>query len=186
MNRISFIARLREALSGLPQSEIDEIVADYESHFAEASATGRSDEDVAAALGEPARLAKELKAEVGLKRLQEKPTPGNFLVAIGAFLGLLTLNVMFVLPILSVIFVMMLVWIIVAIALGVGGIVVFLTGLFDGFGREALAHDLAGIGLISGGIGSGALWVLVMGWLAKVFVSYARLHYQVLKPALDQ
>jgi uncharacterized membrane protein len=184
MSRTSFIARLREALSGLPKSEVDDIVADYEAHFADAAAAGRNEADVAAALGEPARLAKELKAESGLKRLEAKPTPGNFLLAFGAFLGLLTLNVMFVLPIVSVIFAVMLAWVILAIVACVGGVVLTMSTLFDGFGREAMASHLFALGLLAGGAGWGALWLLTTGWLAKIFVSYARLHYRVLKPAL--
>jgi uncharacterized membrane protein len=186
MSRTGFIARLRAALSGLPASEVDEIVADYEAHFADAIADGRSEAEVAAALGEPARLAKELKAESGLKRLEAKPTPGNFLLAIGAFLGLLTLNVMFVLPIMSVIFALMLAWVVLAIVGSVAGVVLMFSTLFDGFGREALASHLFALGLLAGGVGGGSLWVLTIGWLAQVFVSYARLHYRVLKPALAE
>lgn len=186
MSRTGFIARLRAELSGLTAAEIDEIVADYEAHFAEAAAAGRSEADVAAALGEPARLAKELKAEAGLKRLEAKPTPGNFVLAIFAFLGLLTLNVMFVLPILCVIFAITLAWAIGSIAVIVTGVALFFSGVLDGFGQDALARDLAGVGLAAGGVGAGALWLMTMSWLAKLFVSYARLHYRVLKPALDQ
>lgn len=185
MNRTSFITRLREALAGLPQSEIDDIVADYEAHFADAAEAGRSEADVSAALGEPARLAKELKAEAGLKRLEAKPTPGNFLLAIGAFLGLLTLNVMFVLPFLSVIFAVMLVWMIVAIGGVVSGLAILFGTLLDGFSREAMADHLLALGFFFGGAGLGALWLLTIQWLAKIFVSYARLHYRVLKPALN-
>ena len=67
MNRQAFIDRLRLGLSGLPAAAINEAVADYEAHFAEGAAAGRTEEEVAAALGDPARLARELRAEIGLK-----------------------------------------------------------------------------------------------------------------------
>ena len=50
MNRQAFIDRLRLGLSGLPAAAINEAVADYEAHFAEGAAAGRTEEEVAAAL----------------------------------------------------------------------------------------------------------------------------------------
>jgi len=61
MSRALFIAKLEEGLAGLPQPEIDEIVSDYAHHFAEAAAAGQSDDDIVARLGDPARLAQELR-----------------------------------------------------------------------------------------------------------------------------
>jgi len=63
MSRALFMAKLKEGLAGLPQPEIDEIVSDYEHHFAEAAAAGQSEDDVVARLGDPARLAGELRGE---------------------------------------------------------------------------------------------------------------------------
>jgi len=62
MNRNEFLARLRKGLVGLAQAAADDIVADYEAHFDEGRAAGRSEQDVAAALGNPDRIARELKA----------------------------------------------------------------------------------------------------------------------------
>ena len=47
VNREQFLAELRAALRGLDPQEIDDIVADYRAHFAEAQAAGRSEQDVA-------------------------------------------------------------------------------------------------------------------------------------------
>lgn len=67
MTRAEFITRLRRGLSGLPATTIADIVADHEAHFADALAAGRTEAEVAAALGDPGRLARELRAEAGLK-----------------------------------------------------------------------------------------------------------------------
>ncbi len=67
MNRDQFLSELRRALRGLNPQEVDDIVADYRSHFAEAQAAGRPEQEVASALGDPKRLAKELRAESGLR-----------------------------------------------------------------------------------------------------------------------
>ena len=42
MNRQAFIDRLRLGLSGLPAAALNEAVADYEAHFAEGAAAGRT------------------------------------------------------------------------------------------------------------------------------------------------
>ena len=63
MSRALFIAKLKEGLADLPQPDIDEIVSDYEFHFAEATSTGQSEDDIVARLGDPARLARELRGD---------------------------------------------------------------------------------------------------------------------------
>ena len=56
MSRALFLSRLKDGLAGLPKDELAEIMGDYESHFAEGQAAGRSDADIEAALGDPARV----------------------------------------------------------------------------------------------------------------------------------
>jgi hypothetical protein len=72
MSRALFISRIKEGLAGLPQSEIDEVVSDYEFHFAEARANGDSEDDIAARLGDPARLAREVREGAGYPALGEE------------------------------------------------------------------------------------------------------------------
>ena len=72
MSRALFISQLRQGLRGLEPDEIDDICADYESHFADAGETGRSETEIAAALGNPAQLAREWRAESGLRELAKQ------------------------------------------------------------------------------------------------------------------
>src|SRR5262249_51809468 len=65
MTKAEFLDTLRRRLSGLPAEEIDDLVGDYDTHFAEGMAAGRSEAEIAAALGDPMRLARELRAEAG-------------------------------------------------------------------------------------------------------------------------
>ena len=78
MTRAEFLTRLRRGLNGLPAETIDEIVADHEAHFVEAAAKGRADPEIAAALGNPERLAREVKAEAGLARWETEKTPSRW------------------------------------------------------------------------------------------------------------
>ncbi|MGT2438108.1 DUF1700 domain-containing protein [Bradyrhizobium betae] len=68
MSRDDFLHILADGLAGLPAAEIDDILTDYAAHFEEARASGRTEQEVAAALGDPKRLARELRAETGLRR----------------------------------------------------------------------------------------------------------------------
>src|SRR6202012_1428084 len=47
----------------------------------DAAASGRSETEISAALGNPALLAREWRAEQGLRSFEEKSSPGNFLRA---------------------------------------------------------------------------------------------------------
>ena len=100
MNRSAFLARLREGLTGLAQEDIDELISDYEAHFTEGAAARRSDDDVARALGDPNRLARELRAEAGFRKWEAKPSPSNYMAAIIALVGLIAFDFIFLLPIL--------------------------------------------------------------------------------------
>jgi uncharacterized membrane protein len=60
MTRADFIARLRRGLAGMSPEAVDDIVADYETHFADGAADGRSEDEVAEGLGDPDRLARDL------------------------------------------------------------------------------------------------------------------------------
>jgi uncharacterized membrane protein len=77
MTRADFMARLRRGLSALSANAQSEITADYEAHFSDAAAAGRSEEEAAAALGDPDRLARELRAEYGLKAWEDTAVPSS-------------------------------------------------------------------------------------------------------------
>ena len=51
-------------------------------------------------------------------------------------------------------------------------------------GNTAL-QTLTGIGLVSGGIGAGALLLLILDWVARGLIQYARLHFRLFKSAND-
>ena len=188
MSRTAFIAALREGLRGMAPASIDEVVADYEGHFTEGAAAGRSEQDIASALGDPSRLARELRAEAGLKRWETERNPSAAASAVFAVLGLGAIDIIFLLPILltvvSVIFAVLL----AVIALFVAGVALSVAGMFGalpGFDGTPLQALLAGVGLMAGSISLGALQSLIIVGLVNALVWYARLHYRLLKPAID-
>lgn len=185
MTRQAFLARLREGLRGLPTQTVTDIMADYEAHFADGAAEGRSEAEVATALGNPDRLAREIRAESSLNRWRDERSPSAAAGAVFAVLGLGAIDILVLLPILmgvaATIF-----------GLFIAVVVVFFAGAFtlaggpfmDPPGGPGVAV-LLGIGIMAGSASAGALLTIVSIALMNALVWYGRLHYRLLKPALE-
>jgi uncharacterized membrane protein len=185
VTRDAFIARLRAGLRGLPPQAITDIVSDYEAHFAEGAAAGRSEEDVAQALGDPDRLARELRAEAGLKKWEEQPNPSAAAQAVFAVLGLGAIDLLVLLPILMTVAGTLFGLFVAVMAIFIAGGVVFAAGpFFHPPGGPATAV-LIGIGMIAGASSGGAILILITTWVVNALVWYGRLHYRLLKPAIE-
>jgi uncharacterized membrane protein len=70
-------------------------------------------------------------------------------------------------------------------ALFVSGAVVFASGPFGAFPGGTSAALLAGIGLMAGATALGGILTLVWIGFINAVVWYGRLHYRLLKPALE-
>jgi uncharacterized membrane protein len=184
MTRQAFIARLRDGLRGLPPQAVADIVADYETHFADGEAAGRTEEEVAAALGDPGRLARELRAEIGLKRWEEERSPSGAAAAIFSVLGLGALDLFILLPVLMTIGGVLFALSMAAIGGLFAGGAVFAAGPFTDFPGGPAAAILGGLGVMSGATALGAVVILVTVGIVNALVWYGRLHYRLLKPAL--
>ncbi len=185
MTRSEFLDQLRRGLSGMPQATIDDIVADYDTHFADALAAGRKETDVAEALGNPARLARELRAEAGMKSWETSKSPSSASSAILGIIGLGALDILILLPIFSSLVGTLVGIFAAAIGLFIGGGVVFAGGPFMGLPGGVFGALLGGFGLMAGALAIGLLALAATIGLVNATVWYARLHYRVVKPALD-
>ncbi|OYW78484.1 MAG: hypothetical protein B7Z26_09705, partial [Asticcacaulis sp. 32-58-5] len=169
----------------LPASAIADIVADYETHFADGAAAGRSEAEVAQALGDPERLARELRTEAGMKRWEDTKTPASAMGALFALLGLGAIDILILLPL------------VMGIAGGLAGTFIGAIGAFFGGGAlfaagpwmplpgQPWAALLGGLGLMAGSVAVAALVAIFTIWFVNALVWYGRLHYRLLKPALD-
>ena len=185
MTREAFIARLRAGLKGMPSADADEIVADYEAHFSEGAAQGRQDADIAAALGDPDRLARELRAEAGVKRWETRRSPEAAVVAVFAVLGLGAIDLIFLLPVLVGLITALFGCLVAAVGVFVAGSVMFAAGPFMGAPGGPAVALLAGVGMMAGAI-SGATVITLLGvGLTNALIWYGRLHYRLLKPAIE-
>lgn len=185
MSEQAFLNRLRSGLRGLPADVVGDIVADYEAHFAEGAAAGRSEADVAAALGDPARLARELRAEATLKRWETERNPAAAASAIWAILGLGAIDVLVLLPILMSFGSSLLGVFVAALMCFAVGVFAFAVGPLVIHGAPVSAILLSGLGLMSFGTFVGAVTTIVTIGGVNGLVWYGRLHLRLIRPALE-
>ena len=186
MTRAEFLTRLRRGLNGLPPEAIDEIVADHEAHFVEAAAAGRQDPEIAAALGNPERLAREVRAEAGLSRWEAEKTPANAIAAMVALIGLASLDILFLLPLLVGVVSVLASLFIAAIGIFIGGGAAVVIGPFAAPPGGPVVAILIGIGLMALGVLMAAVTAVLTIWLVNFLVWFGRLHFRLLRPALQQ
>ncbi|KMS52791.1 membrane protein [Novosphingobium barchaimii LL02] len=184
MKRNEFIKRLKAGLKGVPQDVVDEIVADYEEHFEAGLAEGRSEEEVASALGNPGRLARELRFEAGMRNWKTEGTPSSAWSAILAFMGLATIDILILLPIVLPMLGVMFGLFVAVVACFIGGGFMLIAGPFSGFPGGALVAILAGLGTMSASVAAAALLTLVSIWIVNALMWFGRLHYRVIEPAI--
>ncbi|BBF83808.1 hypothetical protein DLM_0124 [Aquitalea magnusonii] len=124
MNQQEFISQLQEALSRLPASERQDIISDYQEYFRDGLAAGRSEADIAAGLGDPRQLARELTARHHIARWESRKSFGNLFAVVGAIAGMGLLNFLLAAPFLFYL------WMLTMAALAstgilIGGLVLF-------------------------------------------------------------
>jgi uncharacterized membrane protein len=185
MTRSEFLDTLRRRLSGLPPSEIDELVSDYAAHFADGIAAGRSEAEIAAALGDPMRLARELRAEAGFRRWESARTPANFFAVLFGFLALMAVDFIFLLPLLGGLALFTILVGFALLGLSLAGMVTLIRAFsWDHvFTSHFLSRMFGGIGLLGFGIGGSALLLLMIDYVVRLLGKFARLHYALLNRA---
>jgi uncharacterized membrane protein len=182
MTKDAFLAALRTHLRGLPPGAVNDIVSDYASHFDEGLAAGRGEADIAAALGDPARLARELRAEAGLKRWDEERSASAAAGAVLAILSLGAIDLLILLPILLVAVSLIFAFAVVAAAFVLVGVIILMVSPFALMGGGFPQALLGGMGFLSGGLSLGALMTLFGIGLTDLMIRYGRLHLRLLKP----
>lgn len=185
MTRDEFLSRLKRGLAGLPMSSAAEILTDYEAHFDDGLAAGRTEAEISAKLGDPDRLARELKAEAGIQRWHQEKNPSAAAGAVFAVLGLGALDILILLPILMGVIGTMFA-VLIAVVIGFfGGAVIMIAAPFSVAPGGIAATILAGLGVMAGSTFVGALLAISTILLVNGLVWFARLHYRLLKPALE-
>lgn len=174
MNRNEFMYSLRNTLRDFPQQEKEEIIYDYEEHFAVALQSGKTEEEVCHELGDPESIGKQYKINSSINRASSNPTAGNIIRAIIASLGLGLLNLIFVLgPFIGVASVLLALFV-SACAITFAGVfstvAIILKQIFPQFiPVYAVTPWLAGIFYAIALTCAGLLLCMLMSFLVKIF-----------------
>ena len=171
MQKDEYLRQLSRAVSSLPEPERAEILADYEEHFLIGIAEGRTETDIASALGDPRSIGKEFAALSLVRRAEESPSAGGLSRAVIATVGLGIFNLLVVfIPFVILIMILALI-LVIGFSLTCAG--PFLTGyavltlagiITIQLNSPPLATVFYGIGLTS----TGLLLIALDFWLTRI------------------
>ena len=98
MNKQAYLDALQKALAGLPPETVASTMAEYEQRFIDGMVAGRSEQEIAAELGEPRKIAMSLRASVHMDAYQQAKSPANWARMAVSFIGLAVFNLFMVIP----------------------------------------------------------------------------------------
>jgi uncharacterized membrane protein len=197
MNKKEYLDQLSKLLRKLPKEDREDIISDYQEHFAIGLEKGRTEEEISKALGNPKNVAKQIKADNLVKIAQDKPSISSIIGAILATMGLGLFNLIFVaIPVLVVA--------VIILILFVAGIIIIFTGIYwvlvpflhliipqltiptfiNSPGNDILnilVVVLSGIGLTAGGIILVVLMAYITKWFYELMIKYLKLNLKIIK-----
>ena len=178
MNRLSFLRTLHHGLAVLAPGKID-TVDDYEACFDGGEASGRCEEDVGRALGDPWRPP----GEIGLQRREDRRSLGNSAAVLSTLRGLARADLLFVLSLVFAVTLTALVFGLVICAIGIVGIDLSLSIIKWHFHPIAglPPRGLAGIKPLGASIGRGAPPMIAFNAAVRMLGNYVQPHYRPLK-----
>lgn len=193
MTKDKWLERLKKGLSGLNKDEIDDILADYNEYFYDAMEKGRTEEQVTNSLGDPIKLAKQLKADSRIKTAQANMNVKNMTKAIFAIVTLSLFNIIVMVgPIMAIVGVIF-GFAVAGVGILGGGIISFFGILI--FGSSALAGLgfaltvplalLLGLFLSSLGILLLILDFWFGRWIFNVLVKYFKFNFDIVRKSAD-
>lgn len=138
MNRNEYLSALSKLLEGIPEQDKNEILYDYSEHFRIGQENGKTEEEIAQALGDVRVIARQFKADCSVRQAETNTSAGNILRAVVAACLLGFFNLVIVLgPFLGVV------------------------GALFGFFAASIGISAGGFGLFIGSILSPVLPMLV-------------------------
>jgi len=154
-----FLKELRQELRQLEDKEIDDIIQDYEEHFAVGKKKGRSEKELVKALGKPKTIAKQILADYHVQKADKKKSAKNMTHAVLAIAGLSFLNLVFVLGPFIALWSVLLSLFVTAASLVLSGVIVFIASFLP----------LPSLGIIEPGLIS-LVAILIAGIGALLFL----------------
>ena len=171
MQKYEFLNKLDISLHALSETDRKDILSDYEEHFAIGISKGRSEEEIARALGDPKVLGREYCAISLVKHAEEKPSVGGIGRAVLATIGLGFFNLIVVLIPLVVLIALLAALLLFGFFLFCFGIIMFGCSFLDIFGILTLNLPVSPIASIFFGVASvcfGLFIILGEFWLTRI------------------
>ena len=192
MDKKTFINELRQGLKGLPKEEINDIIADYEEHFAVGKKKKRTEAAIAKSLGKPKDLAKQLKASAAIKKAETEKGTSTFLRAMLATIGLGFLNLVIVLgPFIALVAVIISLFA-TGIAISIAGLAVIIGSIIAPSVANITITELSATGGAFLGLGIacfGALFLIgtyfVSKGFGKIMLAYFKFNVHIIKGRTD-
>ena len=98
MGKHEYLEALKKAMAGLPPETAARTLAYYEQRFIDGLAAGRTEQEIAADLDEPRKIAMTLRANAHLSAFEQKKNPVNAMRMLVSFVGLAIFNLFMVIP----------------------------------------------------------------------------------------
>ncbi|WOF15658.1 DUF1700 domain-containing protein [Methanoplanus sp. FWC-SCC4] len=193
MEKYEFFEILKENLARLPVNEVQEIVSDYEEHFAFGLEAGRPEEEICEALGNPADIGKNLVAVSYIDAAERSGSLKSLFCAGVAAVGLGFFNILFALaPVVVFAGIILSIFMIGISFVLAGGIVVFFTVLPEAIPPGAtvslpfntfFANIAASVGFMAGGILITMCGIYVTRFFVRIMARYFRMNASIIKGA---
>lgn len=160
MNKKQFLEKLEKKLKGLAKEEIADILMDFNEYFDIGAERGRTTEELIASLGNPANLAKQIKAESYIKKAEEAANAANIARAVFTTIGLSFFNLVFILPVFIIIISIIAALFASAVVISAAGITATVASFFFPLYSDYLTFSVNPAALIFAFIGLGAFGIL--------------------------
>jgi uncharacterized membrane protein len=187
MNKKDFMYKLSLYLGGIPGEDRQDVISDFEEHFKEGLAEGRTEEEIAGSLGDPKSLANQFKASILVSEAEKTTSAVNIIRAVFATLGLGFLNLVFILGPFIAIAVIPVALFAIAIAITAAGITTFFAAIFGPMFLQYFTVLINPAVVIFGSIGVtcfGILFFVGGIYLAKLlyrlFVRYIKFNLRII------
>jgi uncharacterized membrane protein len=188
MNKNEFIQKLKYELKEMKTEDVNDILQDYEEHFAEGSKNGQSEKEIIEELGTPKEIAKELRTYSVIEKAEKKFSLQNIFEVGGAILSLGIFNVILLFPYFFVILGLIGAGF-AAFALLIGGIGGFAISVINSvtyINIFSITHDLSKTLISSslaifGGIVIGALDYFAIKTFYKFTIKYIKMNITLIK-----
>ena len=196
MNKQQYLEKLSKLLRKLPKEDREDIISDYEEHFAIGLEKGRTEEEISKALGNPKNVAKQITADHMVKIAENKPSVGGIIEAILAAMGLGLFNLICVTVPVLIVAAIILTLFVAGFAMILAGIYWVLSPLLHLILPQIALPQLVGstesfwniLVILGGGIGltaGGIILIVAMAYITKWFyelmIKYLKLNLRIIK-----